>query len=56
MASPGHGQPPRESFPMDTWLSDDPDMALVHADMEAWDLAHPCDCPALCECGEQDDG
>jgi hypothetical protein len=28
----------------------DPGLALVHADMGAYLEAHPCVCPALCEC------
>jgi hypothetical protein len=31
-------------------LSDDPRLALVHADLDAWHEAHPCECPALCTC------
>ena len=28
-------------------------MALVTADLAAWEAAHPCECEGLCEC---DDG
>lgn len=48
-----HGEP-QEAFPVDVWLGDDPELALVHADMAAWHEAHPCECQALCEC--EDDG
>jgi hypothetical protein len=30
--------------------TDDPDLALVYADMHLWNLAHPCECEALCTC------
>lgn len=37
------------------WLGDDPDLALVHADMGAWLDARPeCKCPALCVCDDTD--
>ena len=44
-----HAPPPVEP-PPDVWLSDDPDLALVHADMHTWQLAHQCDCEAMCVC------
>ena len=44
-----HGQP-ANPVPLDVFLSDDPDLAMVFADMEAWMDAHPCECEALCEC------
>jgi hypothetical protein len=44
-----HGDPKTE-VPADVFLSDDPDLAMVHADMAAWMEAHPCECEALCEC------
>jgi len=50
-----HAPPPVEP-PPDVWLSDDPDLALVHADPITWALAHPCDCEALCECGDEGAG
>jgi hypothetical protein len=31
-------------------LSDDPRLALVHADMAAYHEANPCECDALCTC------
>jgi hypothetical protein len=37
-------------------LGDDPDLANVFADLAAWQLAHPCDCEALCECDDQRSG
>jgi hypothetical protein len=49
-----HGEP-QEGVPVDVWLGDDPDLAMVNADMAAWDEAHPCDCHALCECDTTDD-
>lgn len=36
-------------------LSDDPELALVHADMAAWHQAHPCNCHAMCTCREYED-
>ncbi len=44
-----HGQPPPE---FEALLSDDPDLWLITADMQAWSEAHPCECEALCECEE----
>jgi len=32
------------------WLGDDPDLALVGADMDVWLEAHPCSCDGICEC------
>lgn len=46
-----HGGPVEEP-PQDVFLSDDPDLAMVHADMAAWLLAHPCDCHADCKCDD----
>jgi hypothetical protein len=46
-----HGEPQTE-VPVDVFLSDDPDLAMVTADMDAYLDAHPCDCEALCECEE----
>jgi hypothetical protein len=36
-----------------TFLGDDPALALVTANMHAWLEAHPCDCEALCVCDEE---
>ena len=44
-----------EEPPQDVFLSDDPHLALVHADMGAWLRAHPCDCHAICTCLDLDD-
>ena len=41
---------PDPDVPADVWLSDDPDLALVHADLNAWADAHPCKCEAMCVC------
>jgi hypothetical protein len=41
-----------DDVPVDVFLTD-PGLALVHADMGAWLEAHPCVCPALCECEER---
>lgn len=42
--------------PQDVFLSDDPHLALVHADMAAWLQAHPCDCHGqVCECDNDED-
>lgn len=46
----GHGD--SHSLDLDVWLGPDPELALVTADMDAWAEAHPCTCPALCECGD----
>lgn len=43
-----------EEFPIGVWLGPDPELALVHADMDAWAEAHPCDCHALCVCDGED--
>ena len=45
-----HGGTP--GMDLHVWLGDDPQLALVTADMAAWDDAHPCECDALCECPE----
>lgn len=47
-----HGDPAPET-PLDVFLSDDPDLAMVNADMDAYLDAHPCDCEALCVCDEE---
>ena len=44
-----HGQP-ANPVPLDVYLGDDPDLAMVEADMDTWMDAHPCDCEALCVC------
>lgn len=31
--------------PVEALLSDDAELALAWADMEAWEKAHPCTCP-----------
>ena len=42
-----------EEPPQDVFLSDDPHIALIHADMGAWLRAHPCDCHGpVCRCDE----
>lgn len=46
-----HGQPAPD-MPADVFLSDDPDLAMVEADMAAWHEAHPCECEAMCVCDE----
>ena len=51
----GHGGPVEEP-PQDVFLSDDPALAMVHAPMAPWLAAHPCDCHALCDCDEENDG
>ena len=43
-----HGGP--TPVPVETALTDDPDLWLVTADMAAWAAAHPCECEALCTC------
>lgn len=35
-----------------TTYDDDPALALVTADMDAWSDAHPCECAGLCTCEE----
>jgi hypothetical protein len=47
-----HGDPQSE-VPVEVFLSDDPDLAMVHADMAAWMEAHPCACEAGCVCEEE---
>ena len=32
------------------WLGDDPALAMVTGDLDAWLAAHPCSCDGLCEC------
>jgi len=39
-----------ETVPVETALTDDPDLHLVRADLDTWLAAHPCDCQACCEC------
>jgi hypothetical protein len=48
-----HGAP-ADLFPLDVWLSDDPELALAVADMAAWHEAHPCDCETLCSTCEDE--
>lgn len=46
--------PDEEILPV--FLGDDPDLALVHADMSAWADAHPCRCTdddGVCRCEEE---
>lgn len=42
-----------DGFPMEQFLSDDPDLAMVEADPHAWYLAHDadCECDGVCTCG-----
>lgn len=49
-----HILPPSE-IPIEIWLSNDPELALVHADMNEWADAHPCTCETLCECDKNDE-
>jgi hypothetical protein len=37
------------------WLTDDPDLALVQADMGAWAAAHDafCECDGVCVCDDE---
>jgi len=51
-----HGQP-ANPVPLDVFLSDDPDLGMVEADMDAWNAAHgcrgywgQCDCDADEDC------
>jgi hypothetical protein len=44
-----HGDTP--GVDLQVFLSPDPELALVQADMGAWAEAHPCGCEAMCECG-----
>lgn len=46
----GHGSVP--GVDLAVWLGDDPDLAMVNADLVAWSAAHPCECEALCTCDE----
>lgn len=48
-----HGGGPQPASDDVPW--DDVDLALVHADMHAYSLLHPCECEARC-CCEDDDG
>jgi len=43
-----------EEPPQDVFLSDDPALAMVHADMGAWLKARDCDCHALCTGHDED--
>lgn len=60
MASPDrHGG--SVEVPVEAALSDDPELALAWADMNAWHEAHPCVCEtkgeAFCNCdGKFDEG
>lgn len=49
-----HGDTP--AIDVAVFLGPDPELALVHADMNAWAEAHPCDCEALCVCDELPEG
>lgn len=47
-----------DEFPLAVFLGPDPELALVHADMDAWEEAHPCDpvlCEAYCTCHEREE-
>jgi hypothetical protein len=46
-----HGDP-NPTVPLDVFLSDDPDLALAHANTHTWYLAHDnnCQCNGLCQC------
>jgi hypothetical protein len=44
---------PVPDVPIQVFLSDDPDLALVHADLNTWADAHPCDCETMCECDDK---
>ena len=44
-----HGAPLGD-FPLETWLSEDSDLAYVVVSLEAWLDAHPCECDGVCEC------
>ena len=56
-----HGGPVEEP-PQDVFLSDDPAVGMVRADMGAWLRAHPCDskceetamCSGYCEAGTKE--
>lgn len=52
-----HGESPTVEIEtlLPVWLSDDPELSLVLADLSAWMDAHPCECEALCECGDEDE-
>jgi hypothetical protein len=47
-----HGETTGE-VDVETWLGDDPALALVTADLHAWMLAHPCECEGLCTCEDE---
>lgn len=52
MSDARHGGPVEEP-PQDVFLSDDPGLALVRADMSAWLAARPeCTCEGLCTCDD----
>lgn len=44
--------PDDETLPV--WLGDDPELALARADLNAYADAHPCDCPTLCRCDDEE--
>jgi hypothetical protein len=45
-----HGDTP--GVDLAVFLGPDPELALVLADLGSWAEAHPCECEAMCECGE----
>jgi hypothetical protein len=47
-----HGAPAGLTDLPERLYPDDPDIAYVHADMNAWAEAHPCPCEAVCECDD----
>lgn len=48
-----HGEPQQPVDP-DVFLGDDPDLAMVDADLNAWADAHPCECEGICGCCEEE--
>lgn len=48
-----HGATP--GIRVDVWLGDDPELALVDADLSAYADAHPCTCEGLCQCDPEPD-
>jgi hypothetical protein len=49
--SPRHGEP-TEGVDEAVFFGPDPELALVTADLSAWDAAHPCEGDALCTCDD----
>lgn len=52
-----HGGPVEEP-PQDVFLSSDPHIGLVHANMHTWLQAHPCTCHQdhlVCRCLDDED-